>query len=129
MTWDGAPPPTVTTGHVVVTPSTGLTDGQSVAVALSGFAPSAPLGWCQAVVASVPAGSGLCGGPIRTGTADSTGALNDPSYPLARNIYVPALGRWVDCANPAEHCVLGAADVRDVGASVAVADLGFAPSP
>ena len=126
-TWDGAAPPTVTTGRVVVTPSAGLTDGQSVTVALSGFAPSATLGWCQAVVAPVPAATGLCGGPIRTGTADATGALSDPAYPLARNIYVPALARWVDCANPAERCVLVAAEEHDIIASVATADLAFVP--
>jgi hypothetical protein len=114
---------------VVVTPSTGLIDGQSVDVSLSGFAPSATLGWCQAVVASVPAGPGLCGGPIRTGTADANGALVDPAYPLARNIYVPALGHSVDCADPAERCVLAAADVRDIAASAATAPLAFTPSP
>jgi alpha-tubulin suppressor-like RCC1 family protein len=129
QTWDGTPPSAVTTGRVVVTPSTGLIDGQSVDVSLSGFAPAATLGWCQAVVASVPAGPGLCGGPIRTGTADANGALVDPAYPLARNIYVPALGRSVDCADPAERCVLAAADVRDIAASAATAPLAFTPSP
>jgi hypothetical protein len=128
-TWNGESPTTVTTGRVVVTPDTNLMDGQTVMVALSGFAPSATLGWCEAVVATVPASPGLCGGPIRVGTADAHGALTDSAYPVARNMYVPALARSVDCATPTEHCVLGAADVTDIVASVASAELTFANAP
>ena len=46
---------------------------------------------------------------------------------MARFIYVPAAGRTVDCADPRETCVLGAADVSDVGASVGTATITFAP--
>ena len=126
--WIGAPPATATAGRVTLAPGGGLVDGQSIAVTMSGFAPSTTLGWCQAAVAGgVTPGPGLCGGPVRTGTSDASGGLTDPTYPVARTIFVPALGRTVDCADPAERCVIGAADVRDVPASVAIADLTFAP--
>ncbi len=72
---------------------------------MSGFPAGGNLGWCQGALSGGPPGSGNCGGPIRQGRADADGALTDPSYPVSRFLFVPALGRTVDCADPAERCV------------------------
>ncbi len=125
LTWSGPVPTARGTGSVVVTPHTGLVDGQLVTVVMSGFATAATLGWCEGLVSTEPASPGLCGGPIRTGTADVNGRLTDPAYPIARFIFVPAVGRVVDCA--VEACAIGAADISDIPASVATAPITFAP--
>ncbi|HET6953077.1 MAG TPA: hypothetical protein VFI47_22035 [Acidimicrobiales bacterium] len=128
-TWSGPVPTAVGTGVVTVTPGTGLVDGQTVSVALSGFPASGSVAWCQGVLTGGPASQGNCGGPIRQGSTDAAGAHTDPAYPVARMIYVAALGRVVDCADPAEACVIGAADIGDIpGSAVASAPLGFAPA-
>jgi alpha-tubulin suppressor-like RCC1 family protein len=127
LTWDGPVPTAAGTGVVTVVPDTGLVDGQQVQVSMTGFPSGGSLGWCQAALTPGPPSSGNCGGPIRLGQADADGALTDPSYPVARFIFVPAAGRTVDCADPRETCVLGAADVNDVGASAATTTITFAP--
>jgi Neocarzinostatin family/Sushi repeat (SCR repeat) len=120
--WSGPVPTAEGTGSVTVTPNTGLVDGQTVTVTLAGFPALGTVGWCQGVPVE-PASSSNCGGPIRTGQTDASGGLTDPSYPVARFIFVPTLGRTVDCA--AETCVIGAADVTDIPGSVANAYLSF----
>jgi len=124
LSWSGPVPTARGTGSVTVAPHDGLVDGQAVTVTMSGFAPSATLGWCEGTVAT-PASPSLCGGPIRTGTADAHGTLTDSAYPVARFIFVPALGRVVDCAH--EACAIGAADAADLAASAAFAPITFAP--
>ena len=120
--WSGPVPTAEGTGSVTVTPATGLVDGQTVTVTMSGFPASGTVGWCQGVPVE-PASTSNCGGPVRTGQTDASGGLIDPSYPVARFIFVPTLGRTVDCA--AETCVIGAADVTDIPGSVANAYLAF----
>jgi Neocarzinostatin family/Sushi repeat (SCR repeat) len=120
--WSGPAPTARGTGSVTVTPNTGLVDGQNVTIAMTGFPALGTVGWCQGV-ALAPASASNCGGPIRTGQADASGSVNDPSYPVARIIFIPTLNRTVDCA--VEACVIGAADVTDLPGSVANADLTF----
>lgn len=120
--WSGPVPTAVGTGSITVTPNTGLVDGQLVTVTLAGFPALGTVGWCQGVPVE-PASASNCGGPIRTGQTDASGGLIDPSYPVARFIFVPTLGRTVDCA--AETCIIGAADVTDIPGSVANAELSF----
>jgi hypothetical protein len=124
--WSGPVPAAAGTGSVVVTPSDGLLDGQTVTVTLSGFPALGTVGWCQAVVGAGAASASNCGGPVRTAQADASGRVTDPAYPVARFIAVPALGRTVDCADPAEDCVMGAADISDVAGSAVTAPLSFA---
>jgi alpha-tubulin suppressor-like RCC1 family protein len=125
LTWSGEVPAAAGTGAVTVVPDTGLVDGQLVEVRMTGFPAGGSVGWCQAALAPGPPSASDCGGPVRLGQADAGGSLTDPGYAVARFIEVPALGRVVDCADPAETCVLGAADITDVGASAATATITF----
>jgi len=115
-------------GTIAVVPATGLSGGDLVDVELGGFAPFASLGWAQCLVIG-PSGADDCSPPIGQGTADASGALTG-SYRVQRFIYVPSAARWVDCADPGESCVIGAADITDIaGTAVASGALGFAPPP
>jgi hypothetical protein len=127
QTWDGPLPTATGTGAVTASPDTGLVDGQLVVVTMSGFPAGGNLGWCQGALSTGPPSAGNCGGPIRQGQADANGTLTDPSYPVARFIFVPALNRVVDCADPAESCIMGAADTTDVAGSAVATTLTFAP--
>lgn len=125
-TWDGPPPTAESSSSLTVVPDTSLSGGQTVSVELEGFPPGVALGWCQAVAVEPPSASN-CGQPIGLGTAGPDGALTG-FLRLARFIHVPSLARWVDCASPGEACVVGAADLSDIG-SARVAPLEFATPP
>jgi Neocarzinostatin family/Calx-beta domain len=114
---------------VTVTPATNLFGGQVVAIDAAGLPSGDSAGWCQAVGSGAPPSTGDCGlNTSGIGLIDSSGDVHG-SARLARYIYVPTLGRWVDCVNPAAHCVLAVADSADILGTVGVAPLPFAPPP
>jgi hypothetical protein len=113
-------------GSVTVTPSTGLVDGQTVSVSGSGFTPGASVGWCLGVVTATPSSNNCGTSTIRLGTADAQGGFSG-TLQLRRFIFVPSLQRTVDCANPPDACVIGAAEVADVAGTGATAQVEFAP--
>jgi hypothetical protein len=98
---------------VLVEPSTGLGDGQTVTISGSGFTPGARLG---AVLCS----SGAAGGGGVTFcelahydnfSASAEGAFVD-DYVLRRFITTPADG-VVDCAESTDRCILGVGNISD----------------
>ncbi|HEY7071313.1 MAG TPA: neocarzinostatin apoprotein domain-containing protein [Acidimicrobiales bacterium] len=124
-TWDGTAPGSLTTGTVTASPDTGLVDGQAVSVTLTGWPALGTVPWCQGIQ-HTPAGIGDCGnsrlnfaGPDETGTA-VTGLL------VTRVMFVPTLGRTVDCAVE-PICVIAATDLQDIPGSVRYAPISFAP--
>lgn len=64
--------------------------------------------------------------PFARAKRTPTAPLPNPSYPVARFIFVPAFNRIVDCADPAESCILGAAETTDVAGSAVATTLTFA---
>jgi large repetitive protein len=115
-------------GAITVTPSTGLVDGQTVSIDGSGWIAVAQLAFCEAVVLGPPDASNCGNGTINFATADGTGNFSGSPI-IKRNIFVPKLGRQVDCADPAAQCVLAAADFSNVAGTVVWVNLGFAPAP
>jgi hypothetical protein len=114
---------------VMVTPSTGLAGGQTVAVGGSGLTPGATAGWCQAAVAPEGAtpSENWCGvGVNGTGPVGMDGSFGGPLR-LHRFIYVPALAEWVDCT--ATPCASGAADLADIAGTGVGVPIEFAPPP
>jgi hypothetical protein len=114
---------------VTVTPDTGLSGGQDVTVAASGFVPGDTAGWCEGVASPGPPDPSFCGANTTyTRVVDSNGEITGV-FSLQRFIYVPALSRWVDCVDPAESCLVGAAEELDIVGTAAVAPLSFATPP
>ena len=114
---------------VMVTPSTGLAGGQTVAVAGSGLKAGANAGWCQAAVAPEGAtpSEDWCGvGVNGTGPVGTDGSFGGPLR-LHRFIYVPALSEWVDCT--AAPCGVGAADLADIAGTGVGVPIELAPPP
>jgi hypothetical protein len=114
---------------VEVVPNTGLNGGDTVEVRLTDFAPLASLGWAQCIVPFDvnPQGNCMEFDPPGRAQADATGALIAASR-LQRFVYVPNFDRWVDCTDPAESCVIAAADITDIPNGVST-PLGFDPAP
>jgi hypothetical protein len=92
---------------LTVTPRHNLRDGKTVTVDISGFPANAQFGYCEGVFNPNGTGPGDCGGPLRGGFTDGTGAA-EVTYTVARKIFVPSLNRTVDCA--VETCSIGAAN-------------------
>ena len=113
---------------LTVTPSTGLTGGQTVAVAGSGLNPGANAGWCQGVVAPEGAtpSQAWCGAVNGTGPVGMDGSFGG-LLRLQRFIYVPALAAWVDCAATPARCSVGAADIADIAGTGVGVPIEFAP--
>jgi len=129
---DDAPPPP----SIAVTPNADLNGGDVVTITGSGWPPNAAMAACQAdVVPPVPPDppeSACLSGQVGavTTTADANGDWSVP-YRLRRQGYVASRGGWIDCADPATPCVLGAGQIIDgapVGA-VATTPLPFAEPP
>jgi hypothetical protein len=99
-----------------------------VTVTLSGFAPNVSVGWAQCLDVDLTPPNFNCSFPFGLGTTDATGTVSS-TVRLARFIYVPNARRWVDCTDPLEHCVIGAAEDFDIAGTWTVASLGFAPPP
>jgi Neocarzinostatin family len=89
---------------LIVTPSTGLIDGQSVTIDGTGFTPSGAVLYCQAFE-NVEPGQPYCGGPVERVFASGSGEFSVP-YTVRRLVFFPGLGRTVDCA--VEQCAIGA---------------------
>ena len=118
-------PASAATPSITVTPNTGLVDGQTVTVAGSGWASGDQVFYCEAINVA-PQDSGNCDPPIPNVIADSTGSFS-VSVKLDR-IFTPFnAGHPVDCADPAQHCVIGAAHL-DLS-NLTLAPLSFAPRP
>ena len=81
---------------LIVTPSTGLVDGQSVTIGGAGFTPSGSVLYCQAFE-NVPPGTSYCGGPVEHVLASGSGEFSVP-YTVRRLVFFPNLGRTVDSA-------------------------------
>ena len=114
---------------VVVTPGTGQAGGQQVTVVASGFTPGAELAWCQGGFdPGGPVGTDLCGAPLTLGIRADSGGTATFTGRLERFMYPPRLGRWIDCADPAEACGLGVGEIANQQ-NVAAALLDFAPPP
>ena len=118
-------------GTITVTPSTGLVgsvgtwkQGTTVTINGSGWAPNAEVGWCQGVPSVGAPSDSYCGtghDHVRDRRCDR------PASPVRSSLLatssIPALGRSVDCGNPAVKCVIGAGDRSDV------ADTGLCGQP
>ena len=127
FTWDGTPPTAESSSVIAVAPDSGLSGGDVVEVQLSGFAPSEDLAWAQCLVLDPP-GEDNCFLPEGRGFADGSGSLT-ALFRVYRFIYVPRAARWVDCADPTESCVIGAAAAADVLGTGTYAITGFDPAP
>jgi alpha-tubulin suppressor-like RCC1 family protein len=127
LSFDGVPPGVEATSSIAVTPSSGLVGGQTIEISLSGFAPNAFVGWCQAVD-DPPVGAANCSAPLGSGTTDDNGELTAP-VTIRRFIYAPGRDRWADCAEPTETCIFGAADLADLGGSVTSVALDIITPP
>jgi hypothetical protein len=122
-------PPASAAGSLTVTPGTGLLDLQSVAVEGSGFNASVGIGVCQTLVVDLPPAPDLCGNTLVLVTSSSAGTFVVPSYAVRRFMYVSRLGRTVDCLDPAEQCVIGAAEAADIAGTITLTPIAFAPPP
>jgi hypothetical protein len=111
---------------VTVVPDTGLLDGQVVTVTLSGWPARGTVPWCQAVVFGVASPSN-CGNTLVFSSTDAFGTAS-ASYIVRRVMFVPSVGRNVDCAVE-PICVMAATDFQDIEGSVRLTPLSFAASP
>ena len=120
-----AAPASAATPSITVTPNTGLVGGQTVTVAGSGWAPNDLVVYCEAVDVA-PRGQGDCDLPNKNVTADGSGSFSVPM--TLDRIFTPTnVGHPIDCADPAQQCVIGAAhlDLSDL----TIVNLNFAPQP
>jgi alpha-tubulin suppressor-like RCC1 family protein len=122
-TWNGSAPGAETTGTVTVTPDTGLVDAQVVTVTLAGWPAGGTVPWCQAVLFGQASPSN-CGNLLVFSSTDATGTVV-ATYTVTRVMFVPALGRSVDCALE-PICVMAATDIQDIAGSVRSTPLSFA---
>ncbi len=112
---------------MTVTPNVGLAGGQDVSMVVSGLEPGHTAGRCQRGIDPPVVDPSYCGANTTfLQTVDANGEIRAIVH-LQRFIYIPALGRWVDCTE--ETCILGAADSADIGGTAAFATLSFAPPP
>jgi hypothetical protein len=112
---------------VTVSPADGLSGGDVVTIEAAGFVPGTVAGWCQGVDPPGAASFDDCGvNTTYSRTVEADGSFTGQAA-VERFIYVPSLGRWVDCAEPAEGCGIGAAAADDVAGTAAFAPVAFAP--
>jgi len=112
---------------LTVTPNTGLSGGDEVVLEAAGFTPFALGGHCQATLAAT--GIDACGnGTTGAVNVDANGAWRITKV-VERFMYVPALERWVDCADPSEGCVMAAAEPSDISGTTVTVPIAFAPVP
>jgi hypothetical protein len=112
------------TGAVTVTPSTGLSAGDLITIAGSGFTPSVQVGVCQGIVAGTP-GSEDCGSPVNLLQTDANGAF---STQIAARRFMTVGGQPIDCASSGAACMIGAAEVADIANTAVVAPITFLPA-
>jgi hypothetical protein len=114
---------------ITASPATGLVTGQTVTVHGTGWVPLHFIAYCQAVPTTSPSPGDCSGGSYATTVADEAGTFT-VSVVVKRSISVPDLGRTVDCADPADPCAIGAADIENgFPGTAAFATLEFAPQP
>jgi hypothetical protein len=124
--------PPVCTPAIMATPSTGLGDGQTIAIAGTGYSANAAIGVaeCQAG-ATGPGGCDLS--TLLFEQSDSNGSFGGP-YTVTRVIHIPEGSssgpgptkvKTIDCAH--KGCFLGAADISNFSVAAFV-PLGFDPS-
>jgi hypothetical protein len=115
-------PPAFAASALTVTPNTGLIDGQTVSISGSGFPGSTDIGFCEAIDDGTPSQSDCAGGSAQTTTSSPSGDITG-QLPVRQSIFVPSLGRVVDCTR--EACKIGAADINNIASTVAFASLSF----
>jgi hypothetical protein len=120
--------PASAAGSISVTPNTGLHDGDVVSVNGTGWIPNSQVGVCQGVSLQPPSISNCNNGTGSLFTADGSGNIST-TWSVLRFINVPALGRTVDCADPAAPCVIAAAEFSDIAGTAVSVTLNFAPLP
>ncbi|MGI9601108.1 MAG: neocarzinostatin apoprotein domain-containing protein, partial [Acidimicrobiales bacterium] len=103
------------TPSIDIAPGVGLNGGDVITISGRDWRPNYTVGVCQAdAVAHTPPESGcraeVGGGPVYVGT-DAYGWFSR-DYRVDRWIHVGALGAFIDCADPATPCVLGAGEIN-----------------
>lgn len=111
---------------VTVTPATGLADGQFVTIHGTGFPAGTFMGACQGVTDATPAIND-CGGDTVTATSNAAGEVTFTNYPVRRLMFVPSLGRNVDCGT--EPCSIGVAVADDIPGTATYRAITFASGP
>jgi hypothetical protein len=111
-------------GTILVTPSTGLADGDVVTASGLGWNPFASIGICQAVPHE-PVGIDNCGAAIRLTGADGDGNWSD-TFQVSQFITVGS--QTIDCAAPSALCVIAAADGSDIQGTAVWQTTTFAPA-
>jgi hypothetical protein len=106
-----------------VTPSTNLTEGETVHVAASGFAPDASIAIIECQQGALDA-NGCDLGTLFITNADSNGNVSE-DVQVFRLIVTGNAPDGVDCAN--SSCVMGVADLSDVSIAVGI-PLQFDPN-
>jgi hypothetical protein len=114
-------PPAFAARALTATPNVGLIDGQTVSFTGSGFNPSVDIGFCQAIDDGTPAQED-CGASTGTTTSSPSGDISG-QLTVRQSMFVPSLGRTVDCAS--EACFVGAAEISDIANTSAFASLTF----
>jgi hypothetical protein len=114
--------PAFAASALTATPHVDLVDGQTIQLSGSGFPGSTEIGFCEAIADSTPEQSDCAGGGASTTTSSPTGDISG-QITVFQSIYVPSRGVTVDCTK--EACVIGAAEVADIAATVAYASLTF----
>ena len=108
----------VSTTVVHVTPDTGLVDGQTVSVEVSGFA-------------GVTAGMAECrAGATNIGDCDLSNIAFPTSFPTTFVVhrFISTDGiTSIDCASAPGTCVIAVADIGDINATLGTAPISFAP--
>jgi hypothetical protein len=117
-------PPAFAARSLTVSPSTGLVELDAVAIEGTGFSPSVGVGFCQAI--EVSRSQSDCGTPFDQITTSPAGDFS-AQHTVRRFIFVPSLGRTVDCAS--ESCAIGAAEINDVAGTAVFTPIAFAPAP
>jgi hypothetical protein len=110
--------------RVVVTPSTGLSDGQTVTIVGTGFDPSDTIGVCEVVLDSSP-GIEDCIGPRSVEFPDRSGAFRS-ELRVERAMLSGEHHRYIDCA--IDRCAIGASSIPSLERQ-AIADLAFDVPP
>lgn len=110
---------------LTATPSIGLIDRQRVHIDGAGFNGSVEVGFCQGIDDGSPDQNDCHMGSAGLTTTSSTGTFSVQNSQVRRLIFVPSLGRTVNCA--IESCVIGAAEINDISSTATFTPIEFAP--
>jgi hypothetical protein len=99
------------TPSVTVTPSTGLVDGQTVAITGSGWTPGHSVALCEGgnEGGGGDDGTGCNNGPHALVTVNNAGNFSG-SLVITSEVFVPTLSATIDCTDEFDQCWAGAAD-------------------